>query len=178
MWNLAPFPSGGNPVVGEGDILLLLYYTSYYFGTGYNHIYHVFLPPNIDTCWDRTATCYSPDNHSTFSFCGYHSSANFGSGPVIYSVLGYADVPGCRMINGPNASGGHDVVDSTMDIMSHETFEMITDPEFRHGWYSAYQDKEIGDLCRFLTLSTTLNGTPYLFQSEYSNGYHGCTNTP
>ncbi|MEA2721878.1 MAG: hypothetical protein QOJ39_3742, partial [Candidatus Eremiobacteraeota bacterium] len=107
MWSLAPLPShSGNPVLGQSQILLLLYYTSYNFGTGYNHIYHVFLPPNVDTCFDLTATCYSPDNPSTFRFCGYHSSIDYGAGRIIYSVLGYADVPGCRPSNGVNASGG------------------------------------------------------------------------
>ena len=179
LWSLAPFPShAGNPVIGQSEILLLLYYAAYNFGTGYNHIYHVFLPPNIDTCIDLTSSCYSPDHPSTFRFCGYHSSANFGSGPIIFSVLPYADVPACRITNGPNASGGHDLVDSTINVMSHETFEAITDPVPFTGWYSAYFDQEIGDICAQYWLPTTLNGTNYGLQAEYSNGYHACTNAP
>jgi hypothetical protein len=42
--------------------------------TGYNHVYHVFLPPGTDECFDSTfTTCYSPDNLNTFFLCAYHS---------------------------------------------------------------------------------------------------------
>ncbi len=46
--------------------------------SGHGDIYHVFLPPGQDECFDSTfATCYSPDNPAAFYYCGYHSSADF-----------------------------------------------------------------------------------------------------
>jgi hypothetical protein len=179
LWGLAPLPShAGNPVIGQSDILLLLHYTSQSFGAGYNHLYEVFLPPNIDTCFDLTAICYSPDNPPTFAFCGYHSEVNYGNGPIVYSVIGYSDIPGCRVVNGPHASGGHDVTDSTMSVLSHEVFEQITDPEPHSGWFNFDYGLEIADACRNWGSTISMNGSLYTLQVEYSNAYHACTNAP
>lgn len=65
--------------------------------TGYGHIYHLFLPPGTDECFDSTfSVCYSPDKADTFFFCAYHGYADFQDiGHVIYSVEPYQAVPGC-----------------------------------------------------------------------------------
>jgi len=59
--------------------------------TGYGHIYHIFLPPGADECFDSTFTaCYSPDNFDTFVFCAYHGYADFDDiGHVLYSLEPY-----------------------------------------------------------------------------------------
>ena len=66
--------------------------------TGYNHIYHVFLPPGQDECFDSTfSVCYSPDNPSTFYFGAYHGSVDFTDvGHVLYTVEPFQNVPGCQ----------------------------------------------------------------------------------
>lgn len=179
LWGLAPLPShAGNPVIGQSDILLLLHYTSQSYGAGYNHLYEVFLPPNVDTCFDLTGICYSPDNPPTFAFCGYHSAVNYGNGPIIYSVIGYSDVPGCSVGSGPHASGGHNITDSMMRVMSHEVFEQITDPEPFSGWYNPFVGMEVGDACTQYVTTIPMNGPLYKTQPEYSNAYHACTNAP
>ncbi len=179
IYGINAFPSGpGNPVVGQGTILGLLYNASLAFGTGYNHMYQFFLPPNTDTCFDLSARCYSPDNTSTFHFCGYHSSVDYGNGVIVYAVLPYADVRGCRTTGGPNSVNGDDLVDSTAWILSHEVFEAITDPDPFSGWNNTYFGNEIGDLCAGFYSDLPLNGTYYRIQLEYSNAYHACTNTP
>ena len=158
--------------------------------TGYNHIYHVFLPPGTDECFDSTFTqCYSPDNPNSFVFCAYHGSADFQDlGHVLYSVEPYQNVAGCNQAPGsPNGQ----LADSTNDTLSHELFETITDPDGDAWWNTtnlALFGNEIGDECVFLLLTpTAVYGNPAVFtigekrysvQTEYNNSRHACTVQP
>jgi len=154
--------------------------------TGYNHIYHVFLPPGQDECFDSTFTsCYSPDNLNSFAFCGYHSSVVFSDiGEVLYTVQPYQNVPGCAVKPGtPNG----ELIDSTNNVLNHETFETITDPDGTAWWNSTnigLYGEEVADECTF-AVSTGWDvpdvwvGT-HLFavQRIYSNSQHTCSNQP
>ena len=155
--------------------------------TGYGHLYHVFLPPGQDECFDSTfAQCYSPDNLASFAFCAYHSSAVFKDiGEVVYSVEPYQNTPGCQDEAGtPNGQ----LVDSTNDTLSHETIEAITDPDGDAWWNSVglgMLGQEIGDECIFITPDGfaipnifTVDGKKYATQPEYSNEDHGCVIAP
>ncbi len=65
---------------------------------GYDKIFHLFLPPGQQTCFDAPNgnQCYSPSNPSTFVFCAYHSATTFiDIGHVIYSIEPYQNVYGC-----------------------------------------------------------------------------------
>ncbi len=168
--------SGPNPVVGESDLLLLVYAAASQLGAGYGNIYHIFLPPNVDTCFDKQALCYSPDYTPSFAFCGYHSSVTFGDiGHVLYTVQPYADVHGCNFTSGANAVGSDDLIDSQDSILLHEVAETITDPDPDSAWISPILG-EIGDVCTRFKQTQTLSGTPYTFQFLYSNLDHACTN--
>ncbi len=169
---------GANPVVGESDLLALLYSAASQYGAGYGNIYHIFLPPNVDTCFDKIGVCYSPDYLDSFAFCAYHSSADFaGLGHVLYTVQPYVDVPGCRVRNGVNAvSGGDDPIDSTANVLLHELAETITDPDPDSAWVNPNWG-EIGDVCQPFRASTQLNQTNYTVQFLYSNLDHACSNT-
>jgi hypothetical protein len=164
--------------------------------TGYHSIFDVFLVPGQDEC-DTSAfdSCYSPDNPAAFVFCADHSSADFPDvGHVLYTVEPYQNVTGCSSRpNGPNGQ----LVDSTNNVLSHETFETISNPDGTAWWNefdSGSFDEEIGDECSFLLITpqppalpgpksvvyfdaseVTLNGHPYLAQPEYSNGQHACS---
>ncbi len=158
--------------------------------TGYGHIYHVFLPPGQDECFTSTdGVCYSPDNSSTFVFCAYHSSVDFPDiGHVLYSVEPFQDVNGCSVRPGtPNGQ----LVDSTNDVLSHETIETITYPDGSAWWNSvslSLYGEEIGDECIFLVFTPTsvysdpslyyANGKLYATQPEYDNSVHGCSTGP
>lgn len=172
---LAPRPGIRNPVVGESDILLMVYNAASQFGFGYGHIYHVFLPPNIDTCFDQEAACYSPDNPSSFVFCAYHSSVVVGGQRMIYTVEPYQDVRGCGFTGGVNTVNGDDLVDSTANALTHELFETITDPVPGSGWISP-SGNEIGDLCVGYFTTLNLNGNNYTVQSMWSDLSGLCTN--
>ena len=167
--------------------------------TGYHNIFDVFLVPGQDECSTSAfESCYSPDSPATFTFCAYHSSADFSDvGHVIYDVEPYADVTGCSSRpNGPNGQ----LVDSTDNVLSHETLELISNPDGTAWWNeldSGLFEEEIGDECSFLLFvppppalpgpqsvvyfdpsNVILNGRHYVAQPEYSNEQHACSIAP
>lgn len=158
--------------------------------TGYGHIYHIFLPPGQDECFDSTFTeCYSPDNFNTFYFCAYHSSVDFSDiGHVLYTVEPYQNVPGCQVYPGsPNGM----LVDSTDTVLNHESFETITDPDgsaWLNSTSNALYGDEIADECEFVVVIGQnayfdppvfkIDGHPYAVQSIYSNDAHACGTAP
>jgi hypothetical protein len=163
--------------------------------SGYNHIFHVFLPPGQDECFTSAATaCYSPDVPASFAFCAYHSSVTFSDiGHVVYTVEPFQNVPGCQVRPGtPNGQ----LVDSTNSTLSHETTELITDPD-GDAWFNFTNNgmfgEEIGDECDFLVIlqvapnALAAFGDPTVFsvekhvfatQPEYSNQDHACAIRP
>jgi hypothetical protein len=160
-------------------------------GSGYEHIYHIFLPPGTDTCFigsdGVTPICYSPDNPNSFFFCAYHGSVDFSDiGHVLYTVQPYQNVPGCY-VSQPSPNG--QLADSTDSVLSHETIETITDPDGT-GWWNltggALGGEEIADECVSLVDQTsaaldptfTIGRHQYEVQLEYSNTYHACINVP
>jgi len=187
----ATIPLFGSNVVGLNDILAVVHAAAKIHGTGYGHVYHVFLPKGVDTCFPQPliSVCYSPDNPSTFGFCAYHGSTTFSDiGHVLVSVEPFQNVPVCAEPP-PNPNGA--LIDSTNNSLSHELIESITDPDpnlglpnKRNGWIAVSSrvafGNEIGDLCVILTSdpAMTLNGRKYQLQSEYSNRYHACAFAP
>jgi hypothetical protein len=151
--------------------------------TGYGHIYHVFLPPGQDECFDSSYTeCYSPDNPNAFYFCAYHSSVDFDIGHVLYTVEPFQNNYGCAVEPGtPNG----ELVDSTDNVLDHETLETITDPDGTGWWNTAntgVYGEEVGDLCEFFNstgwdVPNVLLGTRWFaVQRVYSNAQHACSN--
>ena len=163
--------------------------------TGYGHVFHVFLPPGQDECFNATFTvCYSPDVPSSFAFCAYHNSVTFKDiGHVLYSVEPFQNVPGCQVRTGtPNGQ----LIDSTNTVLSHELIETITDPD-GSAWFNLTDNglagEEIGDECDFFVLvqvapgrfagfgdPTTFFVGKHVFatQPEYSNEDHACAIRP
>jgi hypothetical protein len=175
---LSSNPARRNPVISQDDLLLMVYYAAQNVGGGYGHVFHLFLHPNLDTCIDLTASCYSPDNPQTFRFCAYHGFVDYGGGRhYLYTVEPFQDVQGCGIVGGPNATqNGDDLIDSTDSTLSHEMFETITDPDPYSGWLDGKTLDEIGDPCRTYIYSANMNGTNYAVQSEYSDVDHACIN--
>jgi hypothetical protein len=147
-------------------------------GGGYNQMYSIFLPQGQDLCFDNSGVCYCPDNNcngGSFAFCAYHGSFNSTDAVgapihVIYQAQPYDNVPGCQVTNGPNGT----LVDSTNNVLSHEIFETITDPDL-NAWFRSSDGSEIGDICNFnLANPISLNANRYAIQKEYSNIDHQC----
>jgi hypothetical protein len=180
----------------ESDIAAIVHAVAAEYGSGGGDLYHVFLPPGTDTCFDitpqnPTPECYSPDNPSTFAFCGYHDAVQFNDiGIVLFTVQPWQGPgSGCEVAT-PSANGV--LVDSTANVLSHEVFEAITDPLPGLGYFNltggllTYQ--EIGDECVIFNLSNSpgtyspptfsINGHKYAVQLEYSNRYHACASQP
>lgn len=163
--------------------------------SGYEHIFHIFLPPGQDECFTSAATaCYSPDNPNSFAFCAYHNSVTFTDvGHVVYTVEPFQNVDGCRVRPGtPNGQ----LIDSTNSTLSHELIETITDPD-GDAWFNftntILAGEEIADECDFFVIQQTsptdfaVFGDPTVFrvgkhkyatQPEYNNDDHACGVAP
>jgi hypothetical protein len=136
--------------------------------SGYNQLYHVFLPAGTDMCMDAT-TCYSPDNPSTFVFCAFHGSVNFGPNwHVLYTVQPYQFVPGCAI--GQQTR----VIDATASSLEHEFTETITDPDL-DAWFNDLTGNEIMDLCFTFRNPEQIGPNMFVVQDMYSNTVHACT---
>lgn len=181
----------------DADMLAVVHSVAVSLGgmAGYSNIYHVFLPPGQDECFTATdGICYSPDVTTTFVYCGYHSSADFKDiGHVLYTVEPFQNVLGCAVRPGtPNGQ----LVDSTNNVLSHEVFETITDPD-GDAWFNftavSLGGEEIGDECSFFVVlpispkmvagffdpSVSLIGNHrYAVQPEYRNLEHACASNP
>jgi hypothetical protein len=177
--------TSGVPTLGENDILGIVHAAAKIAGTGYSHIYHVFIPKGVDTCMDE-GPCYSPDNANSFVFCAYHFTVKFAdlASPVYYTVEPYqgpltAPLLSCAIpFSTPNGA----LIDSTATTLLHETFETITDPDIITGYRAAYptgNGGEVGDLCDGVLFNPqALNGKNYAVQGIYSNTYHACVDGP
>ncbi len=139
--------------------------------TGYDAMYHVFLPQGTSMCIDEF-TCYSPDDPANSVFCAFHGSVDFSDTEhVLFSVEPYQAVPGCQL---PGQTP-HGVIDATASTLSHEVMETITNPD-GDGWFNLLFGLEMADICFAFATNRTLNGHDYFVQSEWSNKRHACTN--
>jgi hypothetical protein len=163
------------------DLLSILHSVAKSHGTGYTNEYHIFLPKGVDTCFDGTTICYSPDVPSTFNLCAYHGLVKYSDiGDTVFSVEPYQNVSGCIYSNLPR---GYDpLTNSTDSVLAHEMFESITDPRpalATLGWVNVpYGYDEIGDLCEPFPTPQTIGNAKYFMQTMYSDKYHACADGP
>jgi hypothetical protein len=145
-------------------------------GVSWSTIYHVFLPPGTDECFNPASNgCYNPNGLAPgpFAFCAYHGYTRLASGEyVAYDVQPYAEVNGCEQ------SGQGVEAQDQANVLSHETSEAISDPVPGYGWYSEWPTGggEIGDECAFVPIKQTLTGKVYYIQDEYATAHHECDN--
>jgi len=184
------YPIPANHTLQISDILALVHAGASVAGNGFGNLYHIFLPKGVDMCLSAT-DCYSPDNSSTFYFCAFHGSVTFTDavGHAVFTVEPYQDVSGCSVP--PTGTANSQLIDSTNNVLSHETSEAISDPDLDAWWVQNLtfaSGNEIGDLCiRSIQVGSNyywdygnvkLNGHLYTFQPEYSDQVHGCTYSP
>lgn len=162
---------------------------------GLRNLYLLILPPGVQTCLNNYGDCgpYGPGETGpkgeTAEYCAYHNSftgGHSGSEETLWANLPYDKAAGGGCPNSePNGNPG----DVTIDTLSHEMNESITDPLI-NAWYddNATEDGggEIADQCNFVygpTLGTTVTGSydelinhhPYRVQMLWSNAKPGCT---
>ena len=142
-------------------------------GTG--SVYFLFTPKNVGSCYGSSCA---------FSFCAYHSSFGSGSNTVLYANQPYAAwVPAaCGSGQSPNS----DDADSSINVVSHEHNESITDP-LGSAWYDR-RGYENGDKCAW-NFGSPIGGTngkyynqligggTYYLQQEWSNKSSACVLT-
>jgi hypothetical protein len=141
-------------------------------------MYFLFLPSNVGSCFDGTGS-----QCAYTYYCAYHDWFNSG-GEIIYASQPYAHVSGCSTGQSPNANAA----DDTINVVSHEHNEAITDPQPNTAWADNL-NYEIGDKCAW-TFGTKLGGTSgseyneiingdhYYLQEEYDNASHSCLQRP
>lgn len=156
----------------------------------YAHIYVLFLPKHVESCFYAGTTATSANfctiNHQpSAAYCAYHSQAPAPTGtvyanmpfPVYTSPVGYtcgsdAAFPAIETPNG-NADA-----DTEISPTSHEIMEAITDPDVSTGWYDS-SGYENGDECAYVygtsqgtagsLYNQVINNHQYLTQEEFSN---------
>ena len=151
---------------------------------GTSNMFFLLTPNGVASCTDSSdSVC------STNVFCAYHSDFFDSNGDdVIYANEPYAGtISGCTssLVGHQGFPNDHDA-DATINTISHEHNEAISDP-FGDAWWSADIDNdEIADLCAEDFGATPLgtangqpydqliNGHPYSLQEEYSNDNSSC----
>jgi hypothetical protein len=141
-------------------------------------------PVGVGSCGDASGTECSTD-----VFCAYHNAFTDSAGePVIYANEPYeGQIGGCSGA-GQGFPDDEDA-DTTINTISHEHIESITDP-FGDAWLADdgtgnTPGDEIGDLCAYgygtpissvngQPFNQVINGHDYSLQQEYSNADHGC----
>jgi len=162
---------------------------------GVDNLYFVLLPEGVQTCFNNYSDCGpygggEPNEKKEVSeYCAYHNT--FSSGYSGGETTIWANMPYDAAENGdpfycPNSHPNNNNADDTIDVLSHEMNEAITDPQI-NAWYDneTTNGGEIGDQCNFdygTTIGETasgaydelINGHPYSVQRLWSNASPGC----
>jgi hypothetical protein len=128
----------------------------------------MFLPKGVDSCFGGNLCA------SNF-FCAYHSGVFTARGVVLYANQPFGSRRGCFADASPNGNEA----DDTINLVSHEHNEAITDP-LGSAWYTR-GGLENGDKCRPFygdrigpDYNQIINTHHYELQMEWSNRNHGC----
>ena len=143
---------------------------------GPSHVFFVFTPKNVGSC-SGSACAFS-------YFCAYHSWIGSGSSAILYANQPYAAYVPSACDSGQHPNG--DDADATINVVSHEHNEAITDPQ-GSAWYDR-RGYENGDKCAWnfgtplgggsgAEYNQLIGGGRYWLQQEWSNQSGGCVLT-
>jgi hypothetical protein len=171
-------------VIAETDSVV----TAHGLPRDYGHIYVMFLPKHVESCFFAGSTTTSGNfctiNHQpSAAYCAYHSQAPSGTVyanmafPIYSSPVGFTCGSDARFSAVQTPNGNPDA-DTEISPTSHEIMEAITDPDTNTGWYDS-SGFENGDECAYVygpTQGTSgqlynqvINHRHYLTQEEFSN---------
>jgi hypothetical protein len=151
------------------------------FPKGITNQFLLFTPKGVASCRTNGALtsggCFDPLNYP--GYCAYHSFSGTGAQAVVFANMHYADITGCSSGQSPQGNPA----DSTINVVSHEHQETMTDP-LGTAWYDV-DGKEIGDRCAFsfgapLGANTfgqynqVINTRQYWLQQVWSNRAQAC----
>ena len=129
-------------------------------------------------------SCYDSSNCAFTQYCAYHSSFGSGSTTTLYANIPYADTVSSACDAGQHPNGVD--ADATINLISHEHNEAITDP-LGNAWFDR-SGQEDGDKCAW-NFGTALGSTGtgqynqaigtgrYYLQQEWSNHSSSCVLT-
>jgi hypothetical protein len=150
---------------------------------GLDHIFFLMTPNGVGSCESAAGSC------STDTFCAYHSDfVNSNNEDVIYANEPYeGSDPSGGCIDPSQGFPNDPDADTTINTISHEHNEAITDP-LGNGWIT-FDQSENGDLCAFgfgtqtnpgvNAYNQVINGHHYDLQQEWSNTpENGCIQRP
>ena len=133
----------------------------------------------VGSCFDSSSS-----SCAFTQYCAYHSSFASGSTVTLYAYIPYANTVSrvCDAGQHPN----DDDADATINLISHEHNEAITDP-LGNAWFDR-SGQENGDKCAWTfgaplgstpdgAYNQVINGHPYYLQQEWSNLSGGCVLT-
>jgi hypothetical protein len=142
-----------------------------------NTEFFMFTAKGIGSCLDSS--------HCAFSYyCAYHSNFSSGGSTYLYANMPYVDTDAANCGTGEHPNGSE--ADDTLNVVSHEHNETITD-ELGNAWYDR-RGQEDGDKCAWTFGSAlggstgtlynqVINGHHYYLQREWSNKSSGCVLT-
>jgi hypothetical protein len=137
---------------------------------GLGSLFFIYTPLNVGSCY-ATGSC------AFANYCAYHSHFGSGSSVTLYANQPYTETSpsGCGTGRAPS---GDQAADSTINVVSHEHNEAITDA-LGNAWYDR-RGYENGDKCAWNFGSTGANYNQsigsgrYYLQQEWSNQSSGC----
>lgn len=109
---------------------------------GLTNEFFIFTPPPVGSCFDAGGS------YCAYSYyCAYHGSftSSLGNGTVVYANQPYGAQPAAPGACDTGARPNGDDADATINLISHEEIESITDP-LLNAWFDA-GGAEIGDKC-------------------------------
>jgi hypothetical protein len=144
-------------------------------------LYFIFTPANVGVC-QRAGNASATNACTTNVFCAYHNGSPttflYAVEPDAAAIKGSDPPHPCDTGQAPAGNGA----DATLNTVSHEQNEAITDPFPGQGWMSNdTYTPEIGDLCAYdfgapgTEYNQTINGHNYYLQLEYSNSANANT---
>ena len=163
----------------QNEIQHVLTVKSWHGGLG--NMFFLMTPDGVGSCVDGvTNQC------STNVFCAYHNYfVDTSNKDVIYANEPY-EGPSGGCFDPFDQGAPNDLnADTTINTISHEHNEAITDPFGNAWWANDGAEDEIGDLCAWTfgtalggsgttTYNQVINGHHYWLQQEYSNAGDGC----
>jgi hypothetical protein len=132
----------------------------------------------VGSCFDSSSS-----SCAFTQYCAYHSSFGSGSTVTLYANIPYADTVPSACDAGQHPNG--DDADATINMISHEHNEAITDP-LGNAWFDRW-GQENGDKCAWTfgaadgspraKYNQVINEDNYYLQQEWSNLSGGCVLT-
>ena len=137
--------------------------------------FFMFTPNGVGSC--AAGYCAFTD------YCAYHSDFSAAAGDTLYANMPYADTVPSACDAGPSTHPNNSDADPTINLVSHEHNETITDMR-GNAWYDKFGNED-GDLCAWkfgASLGHTAYGNynqiigtgKYYLQSEWSNMFSHC----